>query len=133
MRTLPTPRPAVCADGYGGSLQTTEPTPSGCTICSPGHFGAALGLRTACASCKSAGLSAFSSKPGAAVCETCPNAQAADAQATGCGEALARQAAGGAGGGVPGSLFPSCHKFYNLSGMGDSTPALHILCVPPAR
>jgi hypothetical protein len=77
---------AVCADGYGGSLQTEDPTESGCRICGVGQFGAGLGLRTNCGKCSAAGLTAYSDKPGAAACSKCTNAQAANTAGTGCGK-----------------------------------------------
>jgi hypothetical protein len=56
-RACPTPpapsRPrSVCADGYGGTLQTTDPTASGCSMCAAGGYGLGLGLRTGCGQCK---------------------------------------------------------------------------------
>jgi hypothetical protein len=47
--------PSVCADGYGGNLQTTEPSPSGCSMCAAGAYGLGLGLRTGCKQCKVGG------------------------------------------------------------------------------
>jgi hypothetical protein len=82
--------PPVCGKGFGGSLQTDDPTPTGCTACLTGQYGSGLGLRTTCASCSTAGFKAYSDKPGAAACSTCTGGLAANKAGTGCGEPSAR-------------------------------------------
>lgn len=75
----------VCANGYGGTLQSdASATPSGCSICPAGFAGSGLDFSMPCSKCKDAGAQAYSAALGAAKCSICPGSIPANADGTGC-------------------------------------------------
>ena len=78
----------MCGKGYCGSLQTDDPTSTGCTSALPGEYGNGLGLRTDCPFCKAAGFQSYSDKQTSSSCKLC-SGLAANTGGTGCGELVA--------------------------------------------